>query len=67
MTSMIGPKGKFIGRQEKIHPFDYEKNSVNPGNETKIFNTACKFDGIFCHDMVFPKIANTLVKKEPKF
>ena len=24
-SPVIGPKGSIIGRQEKIHPFDYEK------------------------------------------
>jgi predicted amidohydrolase len=63
IAPIIGPKGEFIGRQEKIHPFDYEKNNVKPGNEAKIFNTACKFGVVICYDMVFPKVANTLVKK----
>ena len=62
-SPVIGPNGEFIGRQEKIHPFDYEKGNVKPGNEAKIFNTACKFGIIICYDMVFPKVANTLVKK----
>jgi len=63
VSPVIGPKGEFIGRQEKIHPFDYEKKNVKPGNEAKIFNTACKFGVIICYDMVFPKVANTMVKK----
>ncbi len=63
VSPVIGPKGEFIGRQEKIHPFDYERDNVKPGNEAKIFNTACKFGVIICYDMVFPKVANTLVKK----
>lgn len=63
IAPVIGPEGEFIGRQEKIHPFDYEQNTVKPGRETKIFNTACKFGVIVCYDMVFPKVANTLVKK----
>ena len=63
VSPVIGPNGEFIGRQEKIHPFDYEKNNVKPGNEAKIFNTACKFGVIVCYDMVFSKVANTLVKK----
>ena len=63
IAPIIGPKGEFIGRQEKIHPFDYERNIVRPGKEAKIFNTACKFGVIICYDMVFPKVANTLVKK----
>lgn len=63
IAPIIGPNGDFIGKQEKIHPFDYEKNKVKPGNEAKIFNTACKFGVIICYDMVFPKVANTLAKK----
>ncbi len=63
IAPVIGPEGEFIGRQEKIHPFDYERDTVNPGKEAKIFNTACKFGLIICYDMVFPQVANTLVKK----
>ena len=63
VSPVIGPKCEFIGRQEKIHPFDCEKDSVKPGNEAKIFNTACKFGVIVCYDMAFPNVANTLVKK----
>ncbi len=63
VSPIIGPEGDFIGRQEKIHPFDYEKDSVKPGNEAKVFNTACKFGVIICYDMVFPKVANILTKK----
>lgn len=63
VAPIIGPKGEFVGRQEKIHPFDYEKENVKPGKEAKIFNTACKFGVVICYDMVFPKVANTLVKK----
>lgn len=63
VAPIIGPNGEFIGRQEKIHPFDYERDNVVPGKEAKIFNTACKFGVVICYDMVFPKVANTLVKK----
>lgn len=63
IAPVIGPEGEFIGRQEKIHPFDYEKNNVKPGKEAKIFNTACKFGIIICYDMVFPNVANILAKK----
>ena len=63
VSPVIGPNGEFIDRQEKIHPFDYERDSVKPGNEAKIFNTACKFGVIICYDMVFPRVANTLVRK----
>ena len=63
ISPVIGPNGEFIGRQEKIHPFDYEKDNVEPGNEAKIFNTACKFGIVICYDMVFPNVAHTFVKK----
>ena len=63
IAPVIGPEGEFIGRQEKIHPFDYERENVKPGNEAKIFNTACRFGIIICYDMVFPNIANILTKK----
>jgi len=63
IAPVISPEGEFIGRQEKIHPFDYEQDTVRPGTEVKIFNTACKFGVIVCYDMVFPKVAHTLVKK----
>ncbi|MCV0399137.1 MAG: carbon-nitrogen hydrolase family protein [Nitrosarchaeum sp.] len=60
---VIGPKGTIIGRQEKIHPFDYERNIIKPGKEAKIFNTACKFGIVICYDMVFPNVSNVLTKK----
>jgi predicted amidohydrolase len=62
-SPVIGPKGSIIGRQEKIHPFDYEKKTVTAGKEAKIFNTSCKFGIIICYDMVFPKVSETFVKK----
>jgi predicted amidohydrolase len=62
-SPVIGPKGNIIGKQEKIHPFDYEKNTVTPGKEVKIFNTVCKFGVVICYDMVFPKVSEKLVKK----
>ena len=63
VAPIIGPKGEFIGFQEKIHPFEYEQKTVKPGKEAKIFETVCKFGVIVCYDMVFPKVANTLTKK----
>lgn len=60
---IIDPTGETIGTQEKIHPFDYEKDLVTPGTELKVFKTACKFGIIICYDMVFADVAETLVKK----
>ena len=62
-SPIIGPEGDIVGQQEKIHPFDYEKESVRPGKEAKIFKTSCKFGVIICYDMVFPKVSETFVKK----
>ena len=60
---IVGPSGEIVGKQEKIHPFDYERNLIKPGKEAKIFNTSCKFGIIVCYDMVFPNVVNSLVKK----
>jgi len=62
-SPIISPDGEIIGKQEKIHPYDYEKDIVNPGNEAKIFNTSCKFGVMICYDTVFPGVADTLTKK----
>lgn len=62
-SPVIGPDGEIIGTQEKIHPFDYEKDLINPGTKVKVFKTACKFGIIICYDMVFSDVAETLVKK----
>ena len=63
IVPIIGPEVEFIGKQEEIHPFDYEQDTVKPGIEAKIFNAVCKFGVVICYDMVFPTVANTLVKK----
>ncbi|WP_316505672.1 carbon-nitrogen hydrolase family protein [Nitrosopumilus sp.] len=63
IAPVIGPEGEVVGFQEKIHPFDYERENVKPGIEAKIFDTACKFGVIICYDMVFPNVANMLAKK----
>ena len=63
IAPIIGSDGEIIGKQEKIHPFDYERDTVKPGREAKVFNTACKFGVIICYDMVFPNVANIMTKK----
>ncbi|MDC0605120.1 carbon-nitrogen hydrolase family protein [Nitrosopumilus sp.] len=62
-SPIIGPEGEIIGKQEKIHPYDYEKEIVNPGTEAKIFKTSCKFGIMICYDTVFPGVAGMLTKK----
>ena len=66
VSPIIGPNGEIIGKQEKIHPFDYEKDTVKPGTEAKIFDTVCKFGVVICYDMVFPNVSNILAKKGAK-
>ncbi len=63
VARVIGPQGEFIGQQEKIHPFDFEKSIIRPGDRTTVFKTKCKFGIIICYDMVFPNVAHSLVKK----
>lgn len=60
---VIGPTGDIIGKQEKIHPFDYEKKAIQHGTKTRVFKTSCKFGLIICYDMVFADVAKSLVKK----
>lgn len=60
---VIDESGQFIGVQDKIHPFDYERDIIKAGAEAKVFSTKCKFGVIICYDMVFADVAETLVKK----
>lgn len=60
---VIDQTGAFIGAQEKIHPFDYERDTIKAGDEVKVFSAKCKFGIVICYDMVFADVAETLVKK----
>ena len=60
---VIDETGQIIGIQDKIHPFDYERDTIKPGTEAKVFSTKCKFGVIICYDMVFADVAESLVKK----
>ena len=62
-SPIIGPEGEIIGKQEKIHPYDYEKKTVKAGTEAKIFKTSCSFGIMICYDTVFPGVADMLTKK----
>ena len=62
-SPIIGPEGEIIGKQEKIHPYDYEKETVEAGTEAKIFKTSCKFGIMICYDTVFPGVADKLTRK----
>ena len=62
-SPVIDHTGQLIGVQDKIHPFDYERDVIKPGAEAKVFSTKCKFGVIICYDMVFADVAESLVKK----
>tara|TARA_B110000438_G_scaffold221108_1_gene214294 strand:- start:241 stop:555 length:315 start_codon:yes stop_codon:yes gene_type:complete len=66
-SPIIGPEGEIIGKQGKIHHYDYVKKIVTAGTETKIFITSCKFGIMICYGTVFPGVADMLTKKEQKF
>lgn len=59
---VIGPDGEIIGVQDKIHPFDYERDLITPGNKVRVFKTGCKFGILICYDMVFSDVAESLVR-----
>lgn len=63
-SPVIDESGQFIGVQDKIHPFDYERDLIKSGTEVKIFSAkSCRFGVIICYDMVFPDVAESMVKK----
>ena len=60
---VFGPNGDMIGKQQKIHPFDYEKDIVMPGKDAKVFKTKCRFGIVICYDMVFADVSKSMVQK----
>lgn len=60
---VIGPSGEIIGTQEKIHPFDYERDLITAGKRVHVFKTSCRFGILICYDMVFSDVAESIVKK----
>ncbi|MEM3063901.1 MAG: carbon-nitrogen hydrolase family protein [Candidatus Nitrosotenuis sp.] len=64
ITAPLIVDGEIIGKQEKIHPFDYERFKIKPGTEARVFKTKKANIGIIiCYDMVFAGVAETMVKK----
>ncbi|HXG74640.1 MAG TPA: carbon-nitrogen hydrolase family protein [Candidatus Nitrosotenuis sp.] len=64
ITAPLIEDGEIIGKQEKIHPFDYERFKIKPGTEARVFKTRKASIGIIiCYDMVFAGVAETMVKK----
>lgn len=63
ISAPIIDSGQIIGKQEKIHPFDYEKRLIKPGTKAQVFKTKARFGVIICYDMVFSNVAETMAKK----
>lgn len=64
VAPVISADGDIAGMQEKIHPFDYERDSVIPGSVVKVFESrGVRFGIMICYDTVFPSVASTLAKK----
>lgn len=64
ITAPLIECGEIIGKQEKIHPFDYERFKIKPGMKAQVFKTKKARVGIIiCYDMVFAGVAETMVKK----
>ncbi|MGQ0772660.1 MAG: carbon-nitrogen hydrolase family protein [Nitrososphaerota archaeon] len=63
ISAPIIDSGQIIGKQEKIHPFDYEKRLIKPGTKAQVFKAKARFGVIICYDMVFSDVAETMVKK----
>jgi len=61
---VIGPSGRVLGRQFKVHPFGREKKIVKPGNKYEIFRAnGFKFGVLVCYDVDFPEASRTFALK----
>ena len=61
---LIGPDGKRLGQQDKVHLYGSEKKAARPGDQYSVFQTTLGKIGILiCYDNMFPEAARTLVLK----
>ncbi len=61
---LLGPGGKIVGQQDKVHLFQSEKDIATPGEGYEVFSTPLGKIGIaICYDNVFPEVSRTLVLK----
>jgi omega-amidase len=64
ITAPVIDSGEIVGKQEKIHPFDYEKRKIKPGTRAQVFKTRkARIGIIICYDMVFSDVAEAMAKK----
>jgi len=61
---LIGPDGKPMGQQDKVHLYQSEKKVAEPGEHYNVFQTTLGKIGILvCYDAMFPEAARTLALK----
>ena len=61
---VIGPDGKVLGRQFKVHPFGREKKIAVPGNSYEMFKAkGFKFGVLVCYDVDFPEASRAFALK----
>jgi predicted amidohydrolase len=61
---IIGPDGKRLGQQDKVHLYGSEERVASPGDQYNVFQTTLGKIGIMiCYDTMFPEAARTLVLK----
>jgi omega-amidase len=69
VSPMIGPDGRMIGKQRKVHLMPKEKRIAKPGSSFEPIviplnrTQNIKVGILVCHDVVFPESARTLVLK----
>jgi predicted amidohydrolase len=61
---VIGPDGRTLGQQDKVHLYDGEKSVAAPGSQFNVLQTTFGRIGIMiCYDAMFPEAARTLALK----
>ena len=62
--SLIGPDGRLLGYQDKVHLYGAEKTVASPGSQYNVLQTSLGKLGIMiCYDGMFPEAARTLALK----
>ena len=60
-STVIGPDGKRLGQQDKVHLYQSEKKVATPGSQYNIFQAGFgRFGILICYDGMFPEAARTL-------
>jgi predicted amidohydrolase len=61
---VIGPDGKRLGQQDKVHLYQSEKKVATPGSQYNVFQSVFgRFGILICNDGMFPEAARTLALK----